>query len=78
MSPAGAAAGGGTLVWAGCGDIDTLDPHRATSTLSMQVRDQIHDTLPAFDDNGRLQPHVAKSWTVSREGLEYTVKLDRA
>ncbi|MFO1350260.1 MAG: ABC transporter substrate-binding protein [Gammaproteobacteria bacterium] len=69
-------AAGGTLVWARYGDADTLDPHRATSTLSMQVWDQIYDTLLAFDDDGKPKPHVAKSWTASGDGLEYTFQLE--
>jgi len=64
------------LVWARYGDIDSLDPHRATSTLSMQVWDQIYDTLLAFDDAGIPQPNMAKSWTVSDDGLEYTFELE--
>jgi peptide/nickel transport system substrate-binding protein len=63
------------LVWARYGDIDSLDPHRATSTLSMQVWDQIYDTLLAFDDEGVAQPNLAKSWEVSDDGLSYTFAL---
>lgn len=69
-------AEGGTLVWARYGDADTLDPHRATSTLSMQAWDQIYDTLLAFADDGSPQPHIAKSWTVSEDGLEYVFELE--
>lgn len=69
-------AAGGTVIWARYGDADTLDPHRATSTLSMQTWDQIYDTLLAFDKDGRPQPHIAKSWTVSDNGLEYTFMLE--
>jgi peptide/nickel transport system substrate-binding protein len=70
------AAGASELVWARYGDIDSLDPHRATSTLSMQVWDQIYDTMLAFDENGAPQPHFAKSWEVSDDGLEYTFQLE--
>lgn len=70
-----AEGGSGTLVWARYGDADSMDPHRATSTLSMQVWDQVYETLLAFDDNGNPQPHVAKSWEVSGDGLAYTFKL---
>ena len=65
----------GELVWARYGDIDSLDPHRATSTLSMQVWDQIYETMLAFDDDGAPQPHFAKSWQVSDDGLAYTFQL---
>ncbi len=63
------------LVWARYGDIDSLDPHRATSTLSMQVWDQIYDTLLAFDMEGNPGPNMAKSWEVSEDGLTYTFAL---
>ena len=63
------------LVWARYGDIDSLDPHRATSTLSMQVWDQIYDTLLAFDENGVARPNLAESWEVSEDGLSYTFTL---
>jgi peptide/nickel transport system substrate-binding protein len=69
------AAGAQELVWARYGDIDSLDPHRATSTLSMQVWDQIYDQLLAFDMEGQPQPNMAKSWEVSDDGLEYTFQL---
>ena len=64
------------LVWARYGDADSLDPHRATSTLSMQVWDQIYDTLLAFDMDGKPGPNLAKSWEVSDDGLEYTFALN--
>ena len=70
------AAGAQDLVWARYGDIDSLDPHRATSTLSMQVWDQIYDTLLAFDMDGTPGPNMAKSWEVSEDGLEYTFTLN--
>jgi peptide/nickel transport system substrate-binding protein len=77
LGAAGALAEGGqgTLVWARYGDADSMDPHRATSTLSMQVWDQVYETLLAFDENGAPQPHIAKSWSVSDDGLAYTLKL---
>ncbi|MFW5834205.1 MAG: ABC transporter substrate-binding protein [Pseudomonadota bacterium] len=75
LAAAGTTAGAETLVWARYGDIDSLDPHRATSTLSMQVWDQIYETMLAFDDDGLPQPHFATDWTVSDDGLEYVFTL---
>ena len=63
------------LVWARYGDIDSLDPHRATSTLSMQVWDQIYDTLLAFDMDGNPVPTWPRAARSSDDGLEYTFKL---
>ena len=63
------------IVWARYGDIDTLDPHRATSTLSLQVWGLVYDTLLATDATGAPVPNLAKSWEVSSDGLQYTFKL---
>jgi peptide/nickel transport system substrate-binding protein len=69
------AASAKDIVWARYGDIDTLDPHRATSTLSLQVWSLIYDTLLATDKDGKPVPHIAKSWTLSADGREYTFTL---
>jgi peptide/nickel transport system substrate-binding protein len=63
------------IVWARYGDIDTLDPHKATSTLSLQVWGLIYDTLLATDKDGNPVPNVAASWTANDAGTEYTFKL---
>ena len=63
------------IVWARYGDIDSLDPHRATSTLSLQVWSLIYDTLLAVDAEGNPVPHVARSWTSNEAGTEYTFSL---
>ena len=68
-------AAAGDIVWARYGDIDTLDPHRATSTLSLQVWGLIYDTLLATDADGKPVPHVAASWSANEAGTEYTFKL---
>lgn len=41
----------------------------------MQVWEQIYETLLAFDMDGNPQPHIAKSWDVSDDGLEHTFTL---
>lgn len=64
------------IVWARYGDIDSLDPHKATSTLSLQVWSLIYDTLLASDADGAPQPHIAKSWEVGDEGKVYTFALE--
>ena len=69
------AASAKDIVWARYGDIDTLDPHRATSTLSLQAWSLIYDTLLATDKDGKPVPHIAKSWTASPDGKEYTFTL---
>ena len=64
------------IVWARYGDIDSLDPHRATSTLSLQVWSLIYDTLLAMDADGNPVPHIASSWTSNDAGTEYTFSLE--
>jgi peptide/nickel transport system substrate-binding protein len=73
---AGTATAKSDLVWARYGDIDTLDPHRATSTLSLQVWSLIYDTLLATNADGKPVPNLAKSWDVSQDGLQYTFHLN--
>ena len=64
------------IVWARYGDIDSLDPHRATSTLSLQVWSLLYDTLLAMDADGNPVPHFAKSWTSNEAGTEYVFNLE--
>jgi peptide/nickel transport system substrate-binding protein len=66
----------GDIVWARDGDIDSLDPHRATSTLSRQLWYQIYDSLLEFDDQGQPVPHLAREWTVSEDGTEILFVLN--
>lgn len=64
-----------TIVWARDGDIDSLDPHRATSTLSRMTWYQIYDPLLEFDETGKPVPHLAKDWTVEDGGRKVTFVL---
>ena len=64
------------IVWARYGDIDSLDPHKATSTLSLQIWSLIYDTMLATDKDGNIVPHVAKSWTSSDDGKIYNFNLN--
>lgn len=63
------------IVWARYGDIDSLDPHKATSTLSLQVWSLVYDTLLATDADGAPGPHIATSWETNDAGTEYTFTL---
>lgn len=64
------------IVWAQDGDIDSLDPQRATSSLSRQLWYQIYDSLLEFDEDGNLVPNLANSWEISDDGLNVTFHLD--
>ena len=65
------------IVWARYGAIDSLDPHKATSTLSLQVWGLVYDTLLATDKDGNAVPNLAKSWKSNQDGTEYTFSLNR-
>jgi peptide/nickel transport system substrate-binding protein len=72
----GVASMAGDIVWARDGDIDSLDPQRATSTLSRQLWYQIYDSLLEFNDKGEVVPNLAKKWTVSPDGKEVVFTLN--
>lgn len=70
-----AMANGEEIIWARDGDIDSLDPHRATSTLSRQVWYQIYGTLLEFNEKGEVVPNLAKDWEVTDGGRRVTFHL---
>jgi len=49
----------------------TLDPVTDTSTSTVTVAQQVYDGLVAFDQNLRIVPGLAQSWTVSKDGTNY-------
>lgn len=65
------------IIWARDGDIDTLDPQRATSSLSRQLWYQIYDSLLEFNQKGELVPNLAESWKVTDGGKTVTFHLHK-
>jgi len=59
------------------GNPDTLDPQKTSGTLTFQVDKSIFDTLVEPDQNGKIVPALAKSWSVSPDSLTWTFKLRR-
>jgi peptide/nickel transport system substrate-binding protein len=56
----------------------TLDPHFAITTQDLIFNRNIYNALIKFKPNSiEFEPDLATSWTVSRDGLEYTFKLRR-
>ena len=56
----------------------TLDPHFAITTQDLIFNRNIYNALVKFKPNSiEFEPDLATSWTVSRDGLEYTFKLRR-
>jgi peptide/nickel transport system substrate-binding protein len=56
--------------------MDSMDPHRATSTLSRQFWYQVYDSLLEFDTKGTPIPNLAKEWTIDEAGTEVVFKLN--
>jgi peptide/nickel transport system substrate-binding protein len=53
-----------------------LDPPQVTDLNSNRVSRRIAETLVTFaDESTRVEPNLAESWTISRDGLAYTFKL---
>src|SRR5499425_1149265 len=56
-------------------DPDTLDPVQQTTTTVGNMVDYMVETLTKLVPDGSIQPHLAESWSVSSDGLQYTFKL---
>ena len=52
-----------------------LDPNTAVTQASLRVAELIYDTLIDYDANNQLAPGIAKSWSLSSDGLTYTFNL---
>ncbi|MFE9750963.1 ABC transporter substrate-binding protein [Saccharothrix saharensis] len=66
---------GGTLTFGTTGEPDSWDVHVAVSSLSALALRSVHDSLVHQKDDGTFEPWLAKSWTVSDDGLRYTFQL---
>lgn len=69
---------GGRLVLARTGDIDNLDPHRATAFQTRQTLELVFDTLIELAPDLSLRPGLAESWQFSADGLQLTFELREA
>ena len=65
-----------TVVWADDSNSDvTYDPRVTQSRHEEQVIVQVFDQLVAADENGKLYPGLATSWTVAPDNKSVTLKL---
>ncbi|CCK17920.1 Dipeptide-binding ABC transporter, periplasmic substrate-binding component (TC 3.A.1.5.2); Putative hemin-binding lipoprotein [Cronobacter universalis NCTC 9529] len=53
----------------------TLDPYDANDTLSQQVAKSFYQGLFGLDKSMKVQNVLAESYSVSDDGLVYTIKL---
>ncbi len=66
----------GTTLRVGVGiDVASLDPIAQTNTTVANMLSYIVETLVTFDQNGKIVPLLAKSWTTSEDGLTWTFTL---
>jgi oligopeptide transport system substrate-binding protein len=56
-------------------DIATFDPGQATDLPSTEAIDMVFTGLVQMDDNLQVQPQLAQSYDISRDGLIYTFHL---
>jgi peptide/nickel transport system substrate-binding protein len=66
---------GGTLTIASAKDAIKLDPGRTNDIPSMNVIDQIFDTLVALNSKHEIVPMVAESWTQMPDGKSFTFTI---
>ena len=69
---------GGTLVWGRSAKINTLDPATGVSEESQTAIAAIYDTLVRYsDETGELEPSLAVSWEISKNGKTWVFNLRR-
>lgn len=61
-----------TLSWPR--DIGSMNPH-VYNPSQLLTQSMIYEPLVSYGDGGEIQPHLAESWSISEDGLEYTFKL---
>lgn len=66
---------GGTLKIAEIGEPLTLDAPSTTATLTTVITKPIFEELFAFDAGWRIRPDLAAGYSVSKDGLTYTITL---
>jgi peptide/nickel transport system substrate-binding protein len=70
-----AAGSGGTFVVARTGDVDQLDPQKATAFQTVATLGLVYSQLVSLDQNGKVVPDLATKWTTSADGRTVTFTL---
>jgi peptide/nickel transport system substrate-binding protein len=76
-SRASAAPAGSAIRIALESDPPNMDPHRSTAAVDRQVFQNLYDKLVDTDENLKIVPMLATSWTISPDGKTYTFKLQQ-
>ena len=56
-------------------DVQSLDPHNTTDTLSISISNTMYESLIKFDENQNIVPHLAESFKAEDDNLTYTFTL---
>jgi peptide/nickel transport system substrate-binding protein len=75
MASAQGTKGAGTLRAGLDSDPPNMDPHRSTAAVDRQVYQSLYDKLMDTDENLKIIPMLATSWTISADGKTVTFKL---
>ena len=68
-------AGQSCLLYGNQSEPETLDPAKATGSWETRIIAQLSEGLTRRSADGRVEPAIARSWTVSPDGLVWTFKL---
>ncbi|MEW9699403.1 nickel ABC transporter substrate-binding protein [Paenibacillus sp. SI8] len=55
-------------------DIGTMNPH-VYNPSQLIAQSMIYEPLVSYKEGGKLEPHLAESWEISKDGKEYTFKI---
>ena len=74
LSVSAAAAEKTDLVIAMDADIETLHPSDYSTTIEINILNQVYDKLIYMNPDGAEdpEPRIAESWEISEDGLDYT------
>jgi len=75
MASAQGTKGAGTLRAGLDADPPNMDPHRSTAAVDRQVYQSLYDKLVDTDENLKIIPMLATSWTISADGKTVTFNL---
>ncbi len=66
---------GGTLAMATRKDLTLMNPLVRTRSTDRSIRDLMFEPLLGIDLKGNIQPYLAESWDVSKDGRQITFHL---
>src|SRR5258706_15228148 len=74
---AGPAFAAKDVVFAVASQFTTTDPYDANDTLSQAMAKSFYKGLHGFDKDMKMIPELYESYTASKDGLVYTIRLKK-